>query len=385
MSTLPTRSFNTIVANISAGIQARLPTFVTFAAGSVFLAIAQAFAGTVLWIQGMILSVAMLTRLSTSYGNDVDSFLADYGIIERLGAVAATGYVVFSRYTASGTTPKIPIGTQVKTLDGTQVFQVYADSTNPNYDGALEAYVMPAQIVSLTVPIVSITPSPNSSTGTPGSNGNVAAGSIGLISGATPGVDAVINPAALTNGFDEESDQAVKPRFRAAVAALSRATPISLEYAIGTVQQGMQSNVLDNSDKAGNFVPGMVSVIVDDGSGAMSDALLAQCQAAVASYKAAGVRTAVYKATRALVTVQLTVSIAPGYIRQNVVAILANTISTNINTTGLANGIPYFTVGSWALGVPGVAKIDNLLVNGAIADLPAYPAVTYKCAGVTVN
>src|SRR4051794_8882880 len=98
MATLPTRSFNTIVSNISAGIQGRVSAFLTFAIGWVFRAIAESYAGVVLWLQGLTLEVAKLTRLATSYGADADSWIADWGIMTRLQAQPATGLLTFSRF-----------------------------------------------------------------------------------------------------------------------------------------------------------------------------------------------------------------------------------------------------------------------------------------------
>jgi uncharacterized phage protein gp47/JayE len=122
MATLPTRSFNRIVSDISAGIQGRVSSFLTFAIGSVFRAIAESYAGVALWLQGLILEVAKLTRLSTSRGPDVDSWIADWGIMTRLAAQPATGLLTFSRFTASGATPEILVGARVKTADNTQSF-----------------------------------------------------------------------------------------------------------------------------------------------------------------------------------------------------------------------------------------------------------------------
>jgi uncharacterized phage protein gp47/JayE len=393
MATLPTQSFSAIVSNIAAGMQGRISSFLNFAVGSILLAIAEAYAGVILWLQGMILSVAMLTRLSTSYGDDADSWAADFGIIERIGAVAATGLVVFSRYTPSGAAPIIPIGAQVKTTDGTQVFQVYADTTNPAYSPSaggtqsapIAGYIMPAQVASLIVPVVNITPNPANGQNAPGSNGNVAAGTISIIATAIAGVDSVANTAAFTNGSDRETDPAFKARFRLAIASLSRGTPVALKFCIVSLQTNFQVQVLPSITYGGVSTPGFVTVIVDDGSGQISSALVTEAGNAVNAYIAAGIRFGVYPAVRDNVKVQFTPTIAPGYYAPNVIAVASATIAANINALGLGNGIGYFNVGAWALAIPGITQIDNLTVNGSTADIAGDPHKTSKCTGVVVN
>jgi uncharacterized phage protein gp47/JayE len=393
MATLPTKSFSTIVSDIASGMQGRLSSFLNFAIGSVLRAIAESYAGVVLWLQGMILSVAMLTRLSTSYGEDADSWIADFDIIERLGAVAATGLVVFSRYTASAAAPIIPVGAQIKTADGSQAFMVYADTTNSAYSptaggtaqNPVAGYVMPAQITSLVVPVVSITGNPNNLNNAPGSNGNVAAGAISVIAAEIQGVDAVTNPSSFSNGSDQETDEAFKARFRLAIKSLSRGTSDALTFSVVSLSTSFQAVVLPNQDYNGTTDYGMVTVIVDDGSGQIADSLLAKATNAIFSYIAAGIRCGVYKATRSNVAVQLTLAVAPGYYRPNVVAALSATIAANINSLGLGAGLGYFNVGAWALAVPGVAGIDNLTVNLGTADIAPSPYSTLKCIGVTVN
>ncbi len=388
MSTLKTRTFSTIVSSLAAGMQGRLSVFLDFAVGSAFRAVSEAIAGVLLWMQGMVVTVVMKTRLSTSFGADVDSYIADFGFMQRIGAVAATGLVVFSRHTASGAAPVIPVGATVQTNDGTQRFSVYADTTNPAYSATVVAgggYIMPAQVTSLIVPVVSVTASTTNKSGKPGKNGNVAVGAISRLATSMPGVDSVTNPAAFSNGSDEETDVAVKQRFRDGIAALARATPAAIAFGIESLQTGLQVKVLSGSNLNGDLNPGMVSVVVDDGSGAISDTLRLQAARQANAYVAAGVRIGVFKAQKATVAVQMIVNVAEGYTRQNVVAVVKATVAANINSLGLGNGLGYFNVGAWALSVPGVTSIDSLTVNGGTADIPAIPRVTLKCNGVTAT
>src|SRR5260364_169397 len=75
------------------------------------------------------LTVGSILRAATSTGADLDSWVEDYGL-SRLPAVAATGYVTFSRFTP--TQPAlIPVGAKVQTANGVQHYAVVKDTDHP--------------------------------------------------------------------------------------------------------------------------------------------------------------------------------------------------------------------------------------------------------------
>src|SRR5258706_8259156 len=161
MATLTTKNFTTLVQEWAAvcqsSVAAVFPTQVlSFTKGAVFRALAEAQASVSLWLQGLILQLLTVTRLATSSGLDVDSFVNDYGLT-RLPANAATGLVTFAR--ATPTNPAvIPIGATVQSADGTQTFTVYADPTNSAYSVnaggvGIAGYTIPAAVASLIVPV----------------------------------------------------------------------------------------------------------------------------------------------------------------------------------------------------------------------------------------
>src|SRR5271163_4542066 len=100
MTTLQTQTFTAIVQNTVAAIQGGASKLLDLTVGSVLRAIVEANAAVILWLQGLILQVQTLTRAATSQGSDLDTWVADYGLI-RLPAVAATGQVTFTRFTAN--------------------------------------------------------------------------------------------------------------------------------------------------------------------------------------------------------------------------------------------------------------------------------------------
>ena len=253
MPTLPTQSFATIVSNVVGGIQGRANKLINFAIGSTLRAIAEGFAALFLWFQDLVLQLLSAIRLSTSQGPDVDTFTADFmpvlpgsqtaalpGGSPRLGAQASSGQVVFSRFTAGPTSCFIPAALSVsstgvitnaglnaaatvQTGDGSQNFVVIADTAFPTYSATLGGYTLPSSIASIIVPVQDIVP---------GSAGNVVAGAISVITSAITGIDAVNNPAAFTNGADQESDSSLKSRFAAYILGLSRGDIFGLTAAI---------------------------------------------------------------------------------------------------------------------------------------------------------
>ena len=90
MANLSTLAFTDIVRGTVAAIQAGATKLLKFTPGAVLLAIVEAIAGVVLWLQGLIVYVLTITRFATSVGADADSWGADFGFT-REAAVAASG------------------------------------------------------------------------------------------------------------------------------------------------------------------------------------------------------------------------------------------------------------------------------------------------------
>jgi phage-related protein len=122
MANLNTQSFGAIVSNFATAVQGSASTLIDFSVGSILLAIGEAMGGVALWLQGLILQVAALTRAATSSGTDLDSWLAQFGFA-REAAVAAITQETFSRYTPTNSA-LIPVGANVTSSDGTVTFRV---------------------------------------------------------------------------------------------------------------------------------------------------------------------------------------------------------------------------------------------------------------------
>jgi len=386
MPTLPTQSFATIVANITAGIQGRSSALVNFTIGSVLRSIAEGFGGIFLWFQALVLQLLTAIRLSTSQGTDVDTFTADFMPIvagsqtatlpngsPRLGAQAASGQVTFARYTAGPSTCFIPVGTTVMTADGTQSFVVIANATYPTYTTANGGgYTLFSSIGSINVPVQAAVA---------GSGGNVAAGSISLITSAVTGIDTVTNVAAFTNGANSESDGALKARFSAYILGLSRGDYYGLTSSIEGVATTVQWTLTEGYNYNGSYRPGYFFVVADDGSGNPSAAFLQSITDAANAVRPLGIQCGVFGPTIIWATVSMNLTTAPGYDHNTVVAQVAAAIATNIDSLGLGNTLPFSILAGWAYAVPGVTSVAAVELNGLTGDAASLSATKLTSDG----
>lgn len=403
MAILTTKNFTTLVQEWAAvcqsSVAAVFPTQVlSFTKGAVFRALAEAQASVSLWLEALILQLLTATRLQTSKGVDVDTFVADFmppapggaampdgRISPRLPANASTGLVTFSRATPSNAAV-IPIGATVQSTDGSQTFAVYADPTNSAYSAnaggpGIAGYTIAAQVASLSVGVKNLIP---------GALGNVQAGVVTIIQTGMSGIDTVTNAGPFTNGFNSESDAALKARFVLYINSLAKATEGALAYAVQSIQQGMQYQIYENQDVSGATDYGMVTMYVDDGSGAIPPTTLAAANLAAQAVRAAGVRLGVYADSILLANVTMSIATAPGYYHPTVVAQVVAAITSFINGLGLATTpamgqVSYIQLGAVAFGVQGVTDVTNYQLNGVTVDLVPAAGVVIKSGTVIVS
>ena len=373
MASLSTQDFTTLVRNTVTAVQAAASTLLNLSVGSVLRAIIEANSAVILWLQGLITYVLTLTRLATSIGADVDTFLADYGFF-RLPASDASGIVTFSRFTNT-TQAVVPFGATLQTADGTQTFTVNIDPTNSAYNLVLGGYVIAPSVSTLSVAVTAVNP---------GTGGNVQANTITSMGQGIPGVDLVTNAAAFINGIDTESDTAVKARFVLFLASLSKATKTAIAAAIEGVQQGLTFTITENFDYSGAYDPGFFYIVVDDGSGDPSAGLLANVGTAIEATRALGIRFAVFAPIVLTATVSLTITSASGLIHANVVGAVGVAIQNFINALPLGTSLPYTQIAAVAYGVPGVVNVTAVLLDSGTSDLTATNQDVIKAGTISV-
>lgn len=354
MANLPTKSFAVLVQSIAAGMQGRASAILDFKKGSTLRAISESTAGVTLWLQSLILKVLLTTRASTAQDSDLDSWMADFGL-SRLSPSPATGAVTFSRFTATAV-GFIPVGAQVRTGDLTQTYIVVADGVNANFSTGQNGYILPPGLSSIVLPITALEPS---------SSSNAAPNTITVIATALAGIDTVNNVGALTNGADAETDEAFRARFPLFIASLSKATNAAVLYAVQSLQLSVQAVVVENEDYSGARHPGTFYVVVDDGSGTPSQALLDQIGIAIELVRPLGVSYAVFAPQIVAATIAISVTSLPGYDHNVIVGLVAQAVKTYVNNLPLGASLEYLKIAQVALDASrGVGKITSLSLNG---------------------
>ncbi len=356
---LPILNFPVLVQRMTTAAQGACSALLDLTVGSVLRAVLEAVGGVALWLQWLILLVLQRTRAATSVGNDLDTFVADFGLT-RLPGTAATGAVTFSRYTA-GQQALVQPGVTVRTSDLLQTFVVVTDTTNSAWSPSLAGYVIPATALSVTVPVQAVTV---------GSGGNVQVGSISLPGSAIPGVDTVANSLPFTNGLDAESDAALRARFVNYITSRSRATPGAVAYAVQSVQQGLSYSIQENVDTTGATRLGNFVVVVDDGTGTPSASLLATVQVAVDAVRPISSTFAVIAPQDVLANVSLILTVLPTADRAVVVPLVQDAIVGLIDALGVGQPLLFGRLFAAVYGVsPYVADVEALTLNGGTANI----------------
>lgn len=370
MPLLSLRSFQQTIQASAAAAQASATQLLDLTVGSPLRAILEADASVALWMQWLILLVLQATRLSTSSGADVDTFVEDFSL-SRLPAVAAVGQVTFSRYVTNGTAI-VPVGATVTTTDLTQSFTVIADQTNGEYSSTQNGYPLTAgqAIVIATAQAI-----------TPGSGGNVGAGAITLVSSNVQGIDSVTNAAAFSSGVDAETDAALKVRFQNYIASLSRATMAAVAYAVSQVQGGLTWYIAENSPTVGTF-----TVTVDDGSGAPPSSLLSSIFSAVDKIRPVGSTFTVQAPVVTVVTVDATIAALPGFQKPAMLGPVVAAVTDYIDALPIGTSVSYSRIISVIYAaVAGLQNVTAVTLNGGTTDIAIGPSGVAKAGVVTIS
>jgi len=336
----------------------------------------RAFGTVGLWLQGLVLGVLAASRLNSSSGTDVDTFVSQFSLTRLLGAYAQ-GTVTIGRYSYTTSTAKVLPGLLLTSGDGTQQFTVVADPSQPTWNPGLNAYLMPVNTGTAVVSVIA---------NTIGAVGNVNVGAIAYISGNAPGLDYVSNPSALTGGADGESDPALKARFPLYIASLPRSTLAAIQFAVQSVQVGLTYNVIANYNYAGAWTPGYLTIVIDDGSGSPPTALKNAVGAAVELYRAASINYGVFGPTIVTIPASLIITTASGFVHATVVGQVANAITAYMKALTFGQTMPFGALYQIAMNTPGVTDVASVTLNSlSITDATATGIQEIRPGAITVS
>ncbi len=311
-----------------------------------------------LWIQQLIVNLLVTTRASTCSDDDLDSWMADFSFT-RLAASAATGQVVFSRFTATNQAV-IPVGTQVSTTDGTQAYLVTTDTTNAAYDATQAGYILAAGISSVSVPVQAVTA---------GAAGNAQQGTITVISGSIQYVDTVSNHSTFASGEDAESDTDFRARFVLWIASLSKSTLSAIGYALSSMQNGVTYTLTENQTYSGLSQPGYFYAVVDDGSGSPSSTFLGQAYTAIDAVRGFTVTFGVFAPELMTANITMTLTLSASAVRSEVVALVDTRLESYVASLSLGQTLPFTQLATIAYGAsPYVTNVTGVTLNESSAD-----------------
>ncbi len=370
---LPLQDFTSLVRTSSAAVQSAAAGLIDLTVGSVLRAVIEANAALALWMQWLILQLLGATRAATSEGENLDTWVADFGVARLPGAPAA-GNALFSRITP-GRVASIPAGSLVRT-DGSSpaaTFTVVADPSHPAWaDGA---YHLAATGTAILLPVVATVP---------GAAGNVQPGAITLLASPLASIDAVVNPLPLSGGLDAETDAALRARFANFLDSRVRATPAAIAYAIASVRQGLRFTLDENHDTSGAPRPGTITVTVDDGTGHPSPALIADVAAAIEAVRPLG--TAISLRAPVLLRADVALTLSPPSIRVDATGPITAAISAWIDELPIGAPLRVSRIVSLAFAAaPGLTDVSNVTISGLAADLVPPPHGLVRNSTITVS
>lgn len=388
---LNTYSSSTLLQKMGATFQASVTQVLNLAVGTVITAIFEAVRDVAMWLQSLVFQLLQATRLSTSSGTDVDSFVGDYGMA-RLAAFYSSGAVTFSR-TNTANQAVIPAGTangtaasgqtiwtggiQLQTSDGTQTFTVIPDATQGAWNAGLNAYVIPAGTASITATVQA------NNTGT---GGNVAAGTITVLSQPVQFVSAVTNASAFTNGANAETDTALQARFALYVASLPRSTKAAIKAAIEAIQTGATAYVVENQTYAGAAQTNYFYAVVDDGSGNPPSSFITAASNAADAYRPIGSTFGIYAPVIVTANAAMTITTGTGYTHATVAAQVQSALQAYINALPLGATLYRTRLEQVAYDTsPGVIDVSGTTLNGGTSDLAITAVQVAKYGTVTVS
>lgn len=365
---LPLLSFSGLVQSIQNALAAGTLKVTNFASGSIALAISNAVSSAIMSLQQLIVHVFNTNRLATSTGNDIVTFVGDWGLTPS-PAAASFGFVTLTRGVTSSLLNVSPTGSivQVPVL-GVQ-FNLIPDPTGTltAWNPSLGVYQFEPTVASITAAVRCAQTGPI---------GNIAANTLTQPVSGFQGVNSITNPNAFTNGVVAETGAQLQQAFIPYMSSFKTAGLGSIETAITGVQPGLTYQILEYFTFSLGAWPAGFTIIADDGTGAASTAFLTKVSNAVNAVRAAGAEFAVSAPSNVAINVSVDITAASGFSLVSVETAVLQALTQYINTLGVGaafpftgNGVIWTDIADIVQNVPGVFAYSNLLLNGSAANV----------------
>lgn len=271
--------------------------------------------------------------------------------VTRRQAGKASGLVRFFAAEDRSEPSLIPAGTVCMTAEGLRYT-------------TLEAGEIPLGETQLDLPVEAVEA---------GADWNVAAGRIVYLTVPPTGVTACSNPEALTNGCDEESDEALRERVLATYSRLANGANAAFYEQAAMSHDGVAAvKILPR-----NRGVGTVDVVIAAQGGMPDQMLLSELQSYFDNVREIAVDVQVIEPTKADVTLNITLSVKDGYTFDEVSQTVQETVENWF--TGELLGKPVLQAELTAL-VFGAEGVSNCAVTLSDGDLAA-ESITLPCLG----
>jgi uncharacterized phage protein gp47/JayE len=196
----------------------------------------------------------------------------------------------------------------------------------------------------------------------------------------------VTNASAFTTGADAESDSAFKARFVAYIQSLEKGTPLAVETAILSVQEGVSQEVVENYTYAGAFERGNFYAVVDDGSGDPPSGFITAYANAIEAVRPIGTTYGVFGPVEVTVPISLTVTVQSGYSHATIAPLVQTAIEDYVDALPLGATLIYTKLYQVAYdATPGIAEVSALTVNSGTSDVTCTNQQVIKAGTVTVS
>jgi len=330
-------------------IRANSTTLTDFATGSVLNIILNAVAVAADTLNAAIFNVQKQAYLSTATGSFLDLKAADYNVT-RKSAIASAGPFNFVKNTAATLDIPIPAGSLASTLPT-------SNAPGIQYETLADA-ILTAGSTTVSIQVQCTTP---------GVVGNIPAGTQLALASAMPGIDSVTITAALSNGLDAESDDALRLRAQESFKGLPIGTKgwyqtQALSVA-GVVSVSVVGQYSGQQNAVGVYITGPNNTIPDS-------ALISEVQALLDNGIPMIDEPTVLAPVALAISGTITIKMLPGSNQTAVVAAVSAAIAAYNSSLGLGatstDGWVYTS--QWittAMAQPGVADANSVTINGA--------------------
>lgn len=360
---LELKTFKELTSDMVAQWAAELKLSPSLTSGDPLLAIMHSVAINALWLQSLVYKVNKFARASTAEGEDLDSFMADFGF-PRSPAVKAKGEARFSITQARSTNAEIPVGSKIQTVGGAIVYTVLADTTQSHYDPSKGSYQITAGSLYADVTVEAEIA---------GAAYNVQVGQLKQFSSTVVGVDSVSNLATISNGQDPETDAQYRQRFILWLNSLSKATYNAILSASLNIQTGLDVKLIENKDQNGVARDGYFTVVVDDGSGTPTIDLKQQITDAISPVRGFTIDFVVIGPEVLSPTIAISIKIKSSANEAETILAVQAAIVAYVNALKIGDSLSVYKLIDIAFNNENVidVQVNSAKVNGSEANLTA--------------